>query len=114
MPRRNLATSLAQGGGDAAPPVTPPMADAAYLRNPAPIYPAESRRRREEGLVLLVVNIHVDGSVGEVGIKHSSGHPVLDQSALNAVRRWNFVPARRGSEAVPYLYELPVRFSLER
>ncbi|OJX03992.1 MAG: hypothetical protein BGO72_12405 [Burkholderiales bacterium 70-64] len=104
----------AHSGGDAAPPMTPPLADAAYLRNPAPVYPPGARRRREEGLVLLEVFIRADGSAGEARVKRSSGYPALDQSALEAVQRWNFVPARRGGEAIPYLYELPVRFSLKR
>lgn len=99
---------------DAAPPVTPPLADAAYLQNPAPVYPSQSRRRREEGQVLLEVFILVDGGVGNVRVKRSSGYPALDEAALDAVRRWRFVPARRGNEAIPYLYELPVGFSLRR
>lgn len=99
---------------DAAPPVTPPLADAAYLQNPAPVYPSQSRRRREEGKVLLEVFILADGNVGSVRVKRSSGHPALDEAALDAVRRWRFVPARRGNEAIPYLYELPVDFALRR
>ena len=104
----------AQSETEAAPPVTPPMLDATYLQNPAPVYPYQSRYRREEGEVLLEVFIREDGSVGEVRVKRTSGHPSLDQSALDAVQRWRFLPARRGNEAIPYWYELPVEFSLKR
>jgi len=96
----------------AAPPVAPPISDAAHLRNPAPVYPTRSRRLGEEGRVVLELLILADGRVGEIKVKRSSGFAALDQSALDAVRRWNFVPARRGDEPIPYRYELPVVFSL--
>ncbi|MCM2251070.1 MAG: energy transducer TonB, partial [Ramlibacter sp.] len=45
-------------------PVTPPRVDAAHLNNPAPAYPALSRRFGEQGQVLLDVHILPDGRVG--------------------------------------------------
>lgn len=109
-----VADAAEHNEAEAAPPVTPPMLDAAHLQNPAPVYPPEARRRREEGQVLLEVFIREDGSVGGLLVKRTSGHPALDRAALEAVQRWRFVPARRGSEAIPYSYELPVEFSLRR
>jgi protein TonB len=53
-----------------------------------------------------------DGRVGEVMIERSAGHPDLDRAAADAVRRWRFEPARRGTEAVPMWLELPVEFRL--
>jgi protein TonB len=94
------------------PPVTPPRADAAHLSNPAPVYPALSRRLGEQGRVLFDVHILADGSVGEIRLKRSSGHPRLDQSALEAVRNWRYLPARRGGEPIPFWYVQPIEFSL--
>ena len=67
---------------------------------------------REEGQVLLDVHILPDGSVGEVRLRQTSGHRRLDEAALAAVRRWRYVPAQRGGEAIPYWYIQPIVFSL--
>lgn len=95
-----------------APPVAPPISDAAHLNNPAPVYPTRSRRLGEEGRVVLEVLILPNGRVGEIKVKQTSGYAALDEAALEAVRRWKFVPAKRGDEPIPYRYELPVIFSL--
>lgn len=94
-------------------PVTPPRSDARGLDNPAPPYPTTSRRLHEEGRVLLQLYILADGSVGEIRLKHSSGAPRLDNAALNAVRHWRFLPARRGNQAIAYWTLQPIDFVLE-
>ena len=93
-------------------PVTQPRIDAGHLNNPAPVYPALSRRLGEQGRVLLDVLILPDGSVGEMRLKSSSGFPRLDAAALSAVRRWRYQPARRGSTPIAYWYVQPIIFSL--
>ncbi len=95
-------------------PVIPPQADASQLNNPAPAYPQASRRLKEEGVVLLEILVKADGSLGEMRLKKSSGYNRLDEAAQNAVRKWHFVPAKRGGEAIDYWYELPIEFSLNR
>ena len=84
-----------------------------YLRNPAPNYPLDSRRRGEEGLVLLSADVDASGRASQVGIKKSSGYSLLDASALDAVRRWKFEPAKIGSLRVASQVEIPVRFKLK-
>ncbi|MCK6375782.1 energy transducer TonB [Zoogloea sp.] len=96
-----------------AAPVTPPRADAAMLNNPAPAYPAQSRRLHEEGRVLFDVYILPNGSVGQIKLKRSSGFPRLDDAALEAIRRWRYVPAKRGDEPIPYWYVQPLDFQLD-
>ena len=93
-------------------PVVPPRSDAAHLNNPAPVYPVVSRRLREQGRVLMDVYILPDGSVGEIKLKRSSGSARLDQAALDAVRQWRYMPARRGNEPIPYWYVQPLDFTL--
>jgi periplasmic protein TonB len=95
-------------------PVIPPQADASQLNNPAPAYPQTSRRLKEEGVVLLEILVKADGSLGEMRLKKSSGYTRLDEAAQNAVKKWHFVPAKRGGEAIDYWYELPIEFSLNR
>ena len=93
--------------------VMPPVFNAAYLDNPAPLYPALSRRIREEGRVVLRVLVNARGSADEVQISNSSGHPRLDDSARDTVRHWRFVPAKRGAEPVSAWVLVPVSFKLE-
>jgi protein TonB len=86
--------------------------DAAHLNNPAPAYPALSRRFGEQGQVLLDVHILADGRVGDIKLRRSSGFSRLDGAALEAVRHWRYVPARHGNEPIAYWYVQPVTFSL--
>ena len=99
----------------AAPPaaaVSEPRFDAAYLDNPAPTYPALSRRIGEEGRVVLRVFVDASGRANEVQIKSSSGSPRLDQAAQDTVARWKFFPAQRGAEAIGAWVLVPIVFNL--
>ena len=77
-----------------------------------PSYPSNARRLGIQGTTLLSVFVATDGRVADVLIKQSAGHPDLDQAAADAVKRWRFEPARRGSEAVAMWVLLPVEFRL--
>jgi protein TonB len=93
-------------------PVVPPQFNADYLNNPAPQYPALSRRLGEEGRVVLRVLVDERGLPARVELRSSSGHERLDAVALNTVRRWKFAPARRGDQAVSAWVLVPISFSL--
>jgi protein TonB len=95
------------------PAPQPPRFDADYLDNPKPHYPALSRRMGEEGRVLLRVRVDARGEALTVDLHTSSGSPRLDQAAQDVVRRWRFVPARLGSEAVAATVLVPIAFSLK-
>jgi len=95
-----------------APIVTQPVYNADYLNNPAPIYPSMSRRMGEQGRVVLRVLVSAQGSADEVQVFTSSGYARLDEAAREAVRRWKFVPARRGSEPVQAWVRIPIPFIL--
>jgi protein TonB len=93
--------------------VVPPGFQADYLHNPAPAYPALSRRLGEEGRVLLRVYVDPDGLPARVELRTSSGFPRLDDVALETVRRWRFVPARQGENPVAAWVLVPIAFSLK-
>jgi len=84
-----------------------------YDVNPPPRYPPSARRRGYQGVVLLRVRVLEDGTVGEVRVVRSSGYAVLDRAALEAVKQWRFVPARRGDRPIPMEVRVPIRFSLK-
>jgi protein TonB len=58
------------------------------------------------------VVVEVDGLPGAVSLNRSSGYPLLDRAALDAVRQWTFEPARAAGVAVPSAVVIPVRFDL--
>lgn len=95
-----------------APTATQPRFDADYLNNPAPSYPALSRRLGEQGRVMLRVLVDVRGLPERIELRASSGFDRLDQTALDTVKRWKFVPARRGDDAVSAWVLVPISFSL--
>ena len=77
-----------------------------------PSYPATPRRLGIQGTTLLRVHVLADGRIGDVLVEKSAGHPELDDAATDAVKRWRFDPARRGSDAVAMWVLLPVEFKL--
>jgi protein TonB len=93
-------------------PITPPRFDAEYLDNPAPTYPALSRRMGEQGRVLLRVYVTPEGNAAQVEIRESSGFERLDKAARDTVLRWRFVPARQGDQGVAAWVLVPISFSI--
>ena len=98
----------------AAEPVSQARFDADYLKNPAPPYPPLSRRMAEEGKVILRVSVSANGTADSVDIKTSSGSTRLDDSAVNTVKRWKFIAAKRGDTAVQSWVLVPIIFKLEQ
>lgn len=96
-----------------APVATTPRFDAAYLDNPKPVYPPLARRMGEEGRVVLRVKVAADGLPQDVALQASSGSARLDNAALDTVRRWKFVPARLGDQAIAAAVLVPIVFSLK-
>jgi protein TonB len=96
------------------PAVTEASFDADYLHNPKPEYPWEARRRGDQGKVVLRVRVSAQGTALVVEIGESSGSPALDEAVRDAVLRWRFVSARRGSEAIESWVGVPIVFRLDR
>lgn len=96
------------------PQTSPPVFDAGYLNNPAPVYPNLSRRLREVGTVQLRVRVSAAGMPMEVLMATSSGYARLDEAALAAVKKWKFQPAQRNGNPVEAWVLVPVEFSLTR
>lgn len=99
-------------GSDRDEPMVEARHDVASLNNPKPPYPLGARRRGLEGRVLIAARVAADGRCAEARVRRSSGHELLDDSARDAVRRWRFVPARRGETAVDSWVEVPIVFRL--
>jgi protein TonB len=77
-----------------------------------PRYPEAAKRRGIEGTTLLKIHVSARGLVEDVLVERSAGHQELDLAAAEAVKRWRFEPAKRGTQPVAVWVMLPVRFEL--
>lgn len=77
-----------------------------------PSYPSMARRRGVEGTVVIEVSLDALGLQTELRIQKSSGNPLLDSSAVNAVRNWRFLPHQLEGLAIASRVQIPVRFKL--
>lgn len=59
-----------------------------FINNRPPAYPETARQRRWQGTVYLRIRLDEAGQVVQVEVARSSGYPVLDAEAANAVRQW--------------------------
>jgi protein TonB len=98
-------THAGTGGGQSYTP-------ARYASCPPPVFPAEARKARLSGTVLLLVQIDERGRPLSIALRRTSGHAILDTAALRAVRAWRFEPARRDGKPVDARLEIPIRFAL--
>ncbi len=84
---------------------------AAHLVNRVqPTYPPLARQTRISGTVKLHAIIGKDGTVQQLQVV--SGHPLLVQSALDAVRQWRYQPTLLNGDPVEVDTEIDVIFSL--
>ncbi|MGY6274293.1 energy transducer TonB [Methylomonas sp. MgM2] len=83
-----------------------------YAHNPKPHYPAIAKSRGWQGKVLLRVKVSVQGLSEAVTVEQSSGHEILDESAIEAVSKWRFIPAKRGDTPVASSVIVPIVFTL--
>lgn len=83
-----------------------------YAHNPKPDYPTIAKSRGWQGKVLLRVKVSAQGLSDDVTVEQSSGHEILDESAVEAVRKWRFIPAKRGETPVASSVIVPIVFTL--
>jgi len=74
-----------------------------------PIYPPEARAAHVSGLVIVELNIGVDGKVREAKVLRSV--PLLDQAALDAVRQWEYEPTMFNGAPIPVILTASVTFT---
>jgi uncharacterized protein (TIGR02246 family) len=112
--------------GSAPPPPPPPPAraeapprvrvgqgvmEANLIYRVDPVYPALARQARIAGTVVLSVVVGKDGSVEN--LKVISGHPLLVQAAVDAVKQWRYKPYLLNGEPVEIQTTVTVPFSLQ-
>ena len=73
---------------------------------PAPGYPITARRNHWTGAGIFICKVRPDGTVSSVDVRQSTGHEILDQAAIAALRQWRF--KMRGGN----LMKIPVNFTM--
>jgi protein TonB len=103
-----------------APPPAPPLPQGCYApigfsgRPPRkivdvkPLYPEAARARHVTGTVIIAATIDGDGRVIRAEVRRSV--EMLDTAALEAVKRWQFVPATLHGTAVCMTIDVAVTF----
>lgn len=81
---------------------------------PSPVYPEMSKRRGEQGRVMLRVLISARGQVASVTVQRSSGYQRLDEAAIQATHRARFRPYVEDGIARQALVEIPFDFVLQK
>jgi len=85
-----------------------PLVEASSLRvtrQVTPEYPPASRRRGEEGTVVLILTVE-GGRVKHAEVERSSGFRALDEAAEKALRRWRFDAPGEVRVRVPVAFRL--------
>jgi periplasmic protein TonB len=110
-------------GGIPEPPPPPPPPPAAPVRvggnikapqkvkHVNPVYPPIAQSARVQGVVILEATIGPDGAVKDAKVLRSI--PLLDASALDAVRQWQFTPTLLNGVPVPVIMTVTVQFTLQ-
>jgi protein TonB len=80
--------------------------------NVDPIYPPIAQAARVQGVVIIEATISEQGRVINARILRSL--PLLDQSALDAVKQWEFTPSQLHGVPVPVIMTVTVNFTLSR
>jgi TonB family protein len=74
---------------------------------PRPVYPYQARRQRVTGFGIALLTVdQASGTVTDVRMAQSCGNVVLDNSTLDAFRRWRFKPGGLTQVEVPITYTL--------
>lgn len=83
-------------------------------QTPPPRYPSEALRRGESGTVLVRVEVDANGAPAGVALVQRSGSRDLDRAAMEAVRKWRFMPAQRDGQAVAASLVIPIDFKADQ
>jgi protein TonB len=85
---------------------------AKLIRQPKPIYPPLAKQARISGVVRLNAIIGKDGTIQNLTV--ASGHPLLIQAALEAVKQWVYQPTLLNGDAVEVVTQIDVNFTLSQ
>lgn len=80
------------------------------ISQPHPVYPPDAKAARIQGVVKLQATIGKDGTVQNLEV--ISGHPLLVQAALDAVKQWVYQTTLLNGNPVEVVTQIDVNFTL--
>lgn len=80
------------------------------IKRVTPVYPELAKKVGAEGLVVVKVLINTKGDVEKVKVIKSN--PLLDETAITAVRQFKFQPGKQRDRYVKVWMSIPFRFRL--
>jgi protein TonB len=80
------------------------------IRQVQPVYPPLAKQARIEGMVALKATIAKDGTVQDVTVV--SGHPLLLQAAMDAVKQWIYQPTLLNGQPMELSTQINLNFAL--
>lgn len=84
-----------------------------FARAPAPpVYPAQAKRRQQQGTVWVEVRLSAQGRQLAVQVVRTSGVSSLDKAAIAAVRKWQFLPEQHNGVGVSSRVQIPIEFAI--
>ena len=86
------------------------VAQGNLIHNVRPPYPPLARQARIQGMVVLQAVIGKDGTIQNLRVV--SGHPMLAQAALEAVKQWRYKPYFLNGEPVDVDTTININFTL--
>jgi protein TonB len=96
----------------AAPMVAPDVGPRA-TSSPKPPYPLTAFKAKQEGRVVLELEVLEDGTVGQVRLAKSSDFDSLDASALATVKKWKYSPAQKNGQIVKQWIRVSILFEVK-
>jgi protein TonB len=96
----------------AAPMVAPDVGPRA-TSSPKPPYPLTAFKAKQEGRVVLELEVLEDGTVGQVRLAKSSDFDSLDASALATVKKWRYSPAQKSGQIVKQWIRVSILFEVK-
>jgi protein TonB len=117
IPGQGLTGGMAPGAPPPPKPATPTrikqggnVTAASLISQTKPAYPPLARQARIQGVVVLHAIIDKEGKVSELQV--ISGHPLLVQSALDAVKQWRYKPTQLNGDPVEVDTTIQVTFTM--
>jgi protein TonB len=81
------------------------------IHDPPPRYPWAAKQQRIQGTVVIDATIDQNGKIREPYILSSRGQ-LLDEAALDAIRKWQYVPSTKDGKPMAVETTISIIFSL--
>jgi len=105
-----LSNGVVNIAGKPVPALDESQPSPSQVRLVRPVYPQEAKDNKLQGVVVLEVDVAVNGTVSDATV--ITGHRLLVQPALDAVRQWVYKPTLLAGQPVEAVSTVTFNFAL--